>query len=329
MKKIYFIFTALLAFNVADAQLTLTKAANCPTIGDMVTLKRYDSTGVVPKNTGTGLTWDFSNLTTTLSAYTESYTSVSAHPSASLFPGADLAKSSSTSEIEYMTTSGASLEYNGNYKPSGPEIMNFTNTAVFFTWPISLGSSASDAASGSITNGTTVAGASGNISYSATGTGTVLLPGPKTHSNCLQIVQNVSLSVVSGTTTFVIEQKRYMYFSSLTKAPIIDYSYTTETTGTVVSKSFEMFVSQDALVAGIESNDLELNSINVFPNPASGNLFWIGNNEGQVQLIDVKGAIVRDETNKGSLNIANLPEGIYNLRITNSKGVLNKKVVIK
>lgn len=319
----------LFAFTDVEAQLTLTKAANCPTIGDLVTLKEYDSTGVVPKATGTGQVWDFSNLTTTLSAYTESYTSVSAHPSASLFPGADLAKSSGTTEVEFMTVGSGTMEFNGFYKPVGPEILSFTNTAQLFTWPVSLGSSGSDAASGALSNGTLVMGASGTISYSATGVGTVILPGPKTHSNCLQVIQTVSLTVTSGTNTFQIDEKRYMYYSSLSKEGIVEYAYTTETTGTVVTKSFEMKMSQEALIAGISANQSTLKDVRVFPNPASGTLQWFGNSDGNVQLIDMKGVVVRDEKNIGSLDISNLPIGIYNLRMINEKGILNKKVNIQ
>jgi len=55
MKKIYLASLAIGVFSYAHAQLSLTKAFNEPIIGNTYNKKGFDSTGIVPKATGTGL----------------------------------------------------------------------------------------------------------------------------------------------------------------------------------------------------------------------------------------------------------------------------------
>jgi hypothetical protein len=54
MKKIYLLLSAVAISFGSYAQLSLTKAANEPTVGDLKPVKGFDSVGVVPKSTGAG-----------------------------------------------------------------------------------------------------------------------------------------------------------------------------------------------------------------------------------------------------------------------------------
>jgi hypothetical protein len=71
---------------------------------------------------------------------------------------------------------------------------------------------------------------------------------------------------------------------------------------------------------------------NVYPNPAKGS-FVIETSvteKQSVQVYDINGKIVLSQNITGTTNIdaSTLPEGVYNISITNSKNVVNKRLVI-
>src|SRR4051812_10379718 len=94
MKTIYTaVFGALLVAPVANAQITLLQAYHEPTVGVHGNVA-YDSSGVVPKSTGTGQMWVFTNFTMKSGAAATkigTYIVASSAPNASMFPGATLA----------------------------------------------------------------------------------------------------------------------------------------------------------------------------------------------------------------------------------------------
>jgi hypothetical protein len=74
------------------------------------------------------------------------------------------------------------------------------------------------------------------------------------------------------------------------------------------------------------------NQVSIYPNPSTGN-FVIETNattKQTMQLIDVTGRIVLTQAINGktSIDASNLPNGIYNMSLTSSEGVVNKRLVI-
>ncbi|MFI5141266.1 MAG: T9SS type A sorting domain-containing protein, partial [Bacteroidia bacterium] len=72
--------------------------------------------------------------------------------------------------------------------------------------------------------------------------------------------------------------------------------------------------------------------INIYPNPAQNN-FTIETNASEkqtLQLFDVnsKLILIQSINNKTTIDVSHLNAGVYNLNITNSQGVLNKKLII-
>ena len=76
--------------------------------------------------------------------------------------------------------------------------------------------------------------------------------------------------------------------------------------------------------------------ISIYPNP-SGGVFTIETNSSTkqtMQVYDVNGRVIpipnpsQREGNKLTIDLSNLPTGVYNINITSNEGVVNKRVVI-
>jgi hypothetical protein len=336
MKKIYFnvLFLALLATIPAHAQLTLTKAANEPSLGDNVLWQGYDSTTAIPKSTGAGQSWNFTSLSVNTSSQSVTYTTAASTPSAALFPSATIAAveiSAGNTQYEYYHTTASTFEYDGSYKTSPVQTTTFSNPGTLYKWPVSIASTNTDAIVATQTSTTNTASINGIVSYTAAGSGTVIMPNGNTLTNCLQVVQVVSITVQSGTNTTNLIMEEYDYFSSSVKLPVLTVKYNTQTTGTVVSKSCNINVNNTALTVGMSEHNLSSSDIIVYPNPAS-NTLWItlpGNaTASSVEIIDVTGKVVAKQMNSNAVNISSLPKAAYFARVKYENNVIQKPFVV-
>lgn len=98
-------------------------------------------------------------------------------------------------------------------------------------------------------------------------------------------------------------------------------------------QSFDLFVG--ALVnrtTNIQSNSIS-NSISIYPNPSNDVVRVISINKiGKINMVDCLGQIVYTEkTNSytSTINVSNLPEGIYFAQIETEKGFTTEKIIIK
>lgn len=83
---------------------------------------------------------------------------------------------------------------------------------------------------------------------------------------------------------------------------------------------------------GIDQKALD-NAYNMYPNP-SANIFHIDysglNGEAVVNIYDINGKLVlsQEMVGKTIIDAGNLSDGIYNVNIVNSEGVVNKRLII-
>ncbi|MCE3258777.1 MAG: hypothetical protein K0S12_418 [Bacteroidetes bacterium] len=327
MKTLLLSGLLIIASKGINAQ-TLTKAANEPVSGDTWIKKDFDSTGVVPKNTGTGQLWNFSNFAATSQTSSVTYTTASSAPGYSLFAGANLAELKGGSEIGFYKTSGANFEFLGFYDPSGPVSLYLSNSAVMAAWPISYGSSNTDVVSGTMTSGTMSINWTGSITTTAPGSGTVILPGGNTINNCLLVVSSISMNI--GTTDTYAE-KRYSFYNSTNKFPVAEFAYETSTSGTTTSTYFEFEATLSALTSGVNELNSELNSVMVYPNPAH-DLVKVDSKQALVQsveILDITGKSVLQTSSADAVDVTAIQPGLYLMVIHTSSGYITKRLVIE
>ncbi len=344
MKKIYLsIFTIALAFT-ASAQLSLTKAFNEPAIGDVNTQKGYDSTSVLPKNTGASQTWNFSSITANTVTEVTNYVATSSTPSPALFPSANLAEDDGSGQYNYWQAGPTQYELWGFADNAGSGV-TFTNSAIAAVWPINFGYTNTDAFAGTATislPGTV----SGSVNTTGSGTGTVILPGSLTFANCLQVKMVNNMRILLGTfplsfTVDVISQD-YTYYHGTQKFPILNVTYEKQTvnsgSGPTVTDSYWIKVN-NAVLTGINDVTFDVINCNVYPNPATNAVtidltndkaenasVVVMNNLGQVvKTVDLGSALEV----KHLMNTSDLASGIYHVKTTIGEKSSTKKLIIQ
>lgn len=344
MKKIYLSILTCVSALVAHGQLSLTQSFNEPVLGDVNTTHFYDSVGVVPKNTGAGQMWNFSGVTTTTVTESISFTSVgSSGPNSGIYTGAMLSDFDGGSFHTYYKSTTNQLENLGFEDVY--IILQFTNTAIVANYPITMGSSNSDLASGTCTT-TAALGALGNLpgvvdggtSMQASGTGTLMVPGGGMLTNILQIITNqtININVSNGTLILNNSGVEYNYYHSSMKFPVLTVKYVT-VTGSF--PSYEANIKFNAgVVTGINDKNFDA-TFSIFPNPARDHFnitLSNSNNESvKIEVINSLGAIAQiidlgnESTISKNIAISNLSQGIYMVKTTLGNKVSVRKLIIE
>lgn len=330
MKKIYLSILAVLSVFAASAQLTLTKAANEPVIGDLDKRTGYDSSIVIPKNTGTGQVWNFTSFVSSMSAgsYTTSYINPTSAPNASLFPTATIASFElGGNNYEFNKSSGSIYEYLGRYDVGSPELMVFSNPGTLRSWPISYGSISTDSWAALQTNSSGTMSMVGNVTVAATGAGTVILPNGKVHANCLQVIESITLTVTSGTMVVSGNMKNIFYYSSSSKHPIFEMYYESFPGDPL---KFGASANTDALYTSVNENVDVVESAVTFPNPVKDVLhFSIPLNEAisTIEVMDLQGRNVLSMNYANSINVESLEQGLYVVKLNYADKVVYQRFV--
>ncbi len=332
MKKIYVLLSFSFGITLTgNAQLTLTKAANEPIVGDIQTIKKYDTVSVFPKSTGVGQSWNFSNMTPNGNPVeVGTYTTVASTPSPALFSNASIAFSKNGTEWEFYKSNASSYEYAGMYFGQNSYAV-FSNLGTGYSWPISYGSTNTDAFLATETSGPNTNTWTGSITYAALGTGTVTMPGGGVYNNCLMLKSTINLTMAGATSTTQLYMVDYEFWSAGLKFPLITASYETATTGTFVSKDARFELNALALPVGVYENDKLSNQINVFPNPANTELNIDLNTtikNYSVILTDLTGKKIIESANINKIDVSKIEKGIYILHVTGDNFNAHKTVAI-
>lgn len=344
MKKIYLSLLTIGLTLTASAQLSLTKAFNEPAAGNVNIQKGYDSTSVIPKNTGASQTWNFSSLTTNTVTEVTTYTTAASTPSAALFPTSTLAEDDGSGQYSYWQATATNFELRGFADGAGSAV-TLTNSATAAIWPINFGYANTDNYAGTAT--LSLSGpVNGTITTNGTGNGTVILPGSITFTNCLQVRMvnrmNITLGTFPLTFTVDILGTDYQYYHGTQKFPIITVSYEKQTmnsaSGPTVTNSYNVRVN-NAVLTGITDVNFDAINYNVYPNPATESVninltntknetvsVVVMNNLGQVvKSVDLGNAIEV----KHLLNTSDLASGIYHITTSVGDKSTTKKLIIQ
>lgn len=335
MKKIYLTILSFgLAF-VSHAQVTLTKAATEPIIGDMEMYQYFDTVAVLNNSTGTNQTWNFSALTSNTLTEMTTYTTVASTPSASSFPSATIVGNDGQGGYTYAKSTATQYELAGIVDPN--ITLNFTNTAIAAIWPVSYGYTNTDAFSGSVASGTMTGTSNGTMTTVASGTGTITLPGGAVF-NALQVktLQQVNISLVFGLITATVVNTSYNYYTSSQKFPILTVSYS-NATGAFTSNTGDVKVNSN-VVTGVNALTFDA-TFSVFPNPAKNNfnvkLLNANNTNCKVEIVNAIGSLVKsiDLGNNTEISniisISDLTSGMYFVKTTLGDKTATKKLIIE
>ncbi|MBC7863548.1 MAG: T9SS type A sorting domain-containing protein [Bacteroidia bacterium] len=109
----------------------------------------------------------------------------------------------------------------------------------------------------------------------------------------------------------------------------INYLYT-DVNGCSNSAADNMTVNT---CASLEQVSSAANGIRVFPNPNNGNFTFSSENEGEttLELFDVAGKLVFNLKTRNKtefINVENLADGMYQLRITNNNNIASQRIVV-
>jgi hypothetical protein len=344
MKKIY-ILILVAAFKVesSEAQLVLTQANYEHVVGDLELTAGYDTVSVLPRNVGQNQVWNFSSITqSTNSIDTVEFIAPSTIPSSSLFPGATLASKNATQYYSFYKSSSspAQIEFLG-YDDVGAYV-NYTNTAIQAVWPIAYGSTSTDTYFGPM-SGQASGTRGGTLTLTASGAGTVIMPGGQQYTNVLQVkektvdVQNDPNSIPS---TLTITTVVYSYYRAGEKSSFIvveDLILASDSGAFSASGVGTSSTIPAAVATGIKNKSLD-NLFSVFPNPAKDNLNVVLTNAQNevcaVQIYNITGSVVKEialgsnALIKTQINVSELKPGIYFVKTKLGSETAVRKIMI-
>jgi hypothetical protein len=339
MKKIYITLLAgLFTCQIANAQLSLTKVFNEPSLGDVNNKLGFDSTSAIPKSTGANQNWNFTSLTSNSLTSSATYTTVASTPSASTFNQATLAEHDGAGNYNYWKSTATAFELAGSIDNTGGFVNVQANTGVVATWPINFGYNATDNFSGTVNFSSLPGTLTGTMTMVGSGNGTITLPGNLMLGNILQTRLTQTVVVNLGFITATLTINEYSYYHGTQKFPLLVVSYSTTDTGGGPTLSYEI-LGNSAVLTGINEGTLQLPEFVLFPNPATNRLnIMLENSKGEnvnVEIMNGVGQTVKT-VNIGTassiyenIDLSSLSSGVYFVKTSIGEKVATKKLVIQ
>jgi len=211
-----------------SAQPTLTAANSQPQVGEITSSQYANTTGVAIGTTGANQVWDYSGLKDSAATSVIKFVSPASTPYAATFPGANLAAQ--------VVDTGTTVYLYYNATSSGLSVVGtqFDTLSGIYNHPISLqnypftypGTFNDSSTLFSSISGTPSAKVLQLDTTTATGYGTLKLPGGQTYNNVLQIKRSITFKVAFFTLTAV----SISYETPGYPGPLLSYSLSTDGT---------------------------------------------------------------------------------------------------
>lgn len=347
MKHAFLLLMLTVSFSV-NAQLILTKLANEPVPGDSFTDIEYDTTSAISRTTGANQTWNFSSCVQTTNNATATFSASTAIPESSLFPGTNLVQSDAAGTYtmyKITTTPTTQVEMLGFYDVVNASPTTFTNSAIFYRWPISSGTTFSDTFAGPIDIGNnTTAPLNGTVITTGSGTGNLILPGGEQLSNVLQVKSNLTLKIIIAvpplTFTQTVKETLNQYYHASQKFPLLtqfdDKITLASILGSTVDVAFGMSVNQRVAV-GITEQNFDA-AFQIVPNPAHDYIkISFSNPQNETLSFKLYNAIGQEVKHVSfaknafvntTIDIRDLNSGWYTVQTTWGDRVANRKLLV-
>ncbi|MFN3939805.1 MAG: T9SS type A sorting domain-containing protein, partial [Chitinophagales bacterium] len=336
MKNLAFVYLAMITCTqFVTAQPTITSSV-FGSIGDTYTQTQWSATGFDIGASGANVTWDFSDITITGPAVVSKNVNPAATPYGGAFGLATIAVTTDDLNYSYFQVTPAAINNLG--AGTAAAVVSYSNPETILTFPLTYDSNSDDTFSAMFTSLGYGFERSGTSEMEADAYGTLILP-TGTYSNVLRVKLKELYSDVSiglpVTITIDYNFESYYWFAEGILGPILYYG-NLETTTIAGSETAEVGFLNDDAVAAIHSNSLPETLINVYPNPATENVF-IDNLSGvpfeKMYLYDITGQLILSEPvgnpKQMALNVVQLPAGIYTVQLAGESGTLSKLISIE
>ena len=217
-----------------------------------------------------------------------------------------------------------------------------TDDALQYNYPFALGDNLTDAFEGTATfdvgGGPQTAPASGELTASVDGTGTLTLADGVSYSNVTRYKLEDSTTVnVQLLGEFNLIRVQYEYYDlDNSNMPVFVHTYVTFGQGGAPLSEFNLVLSAEdpAYILGVEENNILVDT-RVYPYPASEEInVVLPNNveEASISIVDAVGRAVftgNIDTMNQKVNVSSLNEGMYFVKITSGDLTATKTVVVK
>lgn len=319
----------VLACTAANAQLT---SAVMPVAGDTIELSAKSLTSAAAAGpAGTGVTWDQSALVGNVDVTSVFYTA-NENPTGLTCGGATGAEADYQGLV--VSTSSNYVLNNSLWQvlclnvPSQQTAYQYTDGVTMLEFPLAYGDSVYDTFSGTVFVDADQGTFTGYTWYKVDGSGTLVL-NDGTYSNALR-VHRVTVTTVFylGDTLQTSNGETYEWYNATSKLNILQLKSQTDYIPILEqTQTSNLFVKQLATPTGI-SETLVQGTIDLFPNPATGNATLSINLKKQANVaynvIDATGRSVRsfnqDNVEAGSqkfmVDVAGLSSGLYMIHYT-------------
>lgn len=332
MIKLYILSILLLSGSLAFGQITLTGAANNPTVGASYTYHNFDASSVSDGPNGANQTWDFSSVTVSgPTSYT--YVNSSGMSQSSYYPSSNIGFVDGSNESYYITNSSEfSLE--GLYTGSTRDV--YTDQRELVKFPITYNDVFNETFSGTQEN--LSAGITwnrgGTIEIKGAGYGDLILP-YGTISNVLKISVVTNYTDTWSSTTVDYLDSIAFWYNTSTNTYLANWSHF----HMMGSMQAGMGAYLDQASVGLLEDFTPRYEISMYPNPATSNVlnFFVEVEENTVvstSIFDLSGKLVKEisrmKNGQNTVSVAELHSGMYVVRhMVDGKSVRSEKLVIE
>jgi len=296
---------------------------NEASIGNLVSLHLCDSNANILAGTmGNNVTWDFSQIAGIFGVTKDVQISdATLDPNFASFASAAKVYDIGGTLLTFFSSSANARTSQGfvfNEPALGVVTASWSvNDQLIMNYPFALGNSTSDNFSGNVT--TTATGtipATGTSMTSADGLGTLMLPGNNTYNNVLRfhLKDSANASVFGTAVTFVRDVYEYYDFT-VGNLPIF-VTMTVTVNSALFANSSTLVLSKDQPTTFVGLDENQDAPLVLFPNPANHSLAIKGVNNGvDYSICNRLGQIIQQGTYENSLDVTNLPCGVYVVKI--------------
>lgn len=315
MKKVLpFLFSGIAVG--ALAQPTIQAGDFNPTIGQSFSIHRGDY--VSPGSGGNNVTWDMSSMNSA-SVITTNVEAANAG-----FPGTTVTLNTVGETQLYLELSSSQYAIHGFYNSPNNLLFDYSDPSVLYEFPLSMSTNFTDDFVCTYTVNGFQFERSGSQTVTADGYGTLITPsGTFTDVLRVHIVQDYSdFNSTIGSYDYLADI--YVWMKAGYHNELASVSTLTSDLG---NSSYGLYL--DAPTNSISESEME--AIRVFPNPVKDQLY-IDHGDVEIDFIrltDLNGKEIDVEYTKttGSIDVSELPKGIYSLTIQRADQTIVRRIV--